>query len=113
MEVKSKLIILCVVMSIILQLASTNNGNIEKPADAKLSRKKRFLSAKKILSSIKGAIKTVVPFVTGVLGLGKGETQNTVQEMKKMMKTEMSEIELCRVEMLMAFLEAKLAMDGM
>ncbi|XP_046344857.2 uncharacterized protein LOC124125572 [Haliotis rufescens] len=109
MEVKSKLIILCVVMSIILQMASTYNGNIKKP-----SRKKRFAFSS-IISGIGGAINTVVPVVRNLLRFGRRETQNAVQEMKKMMKaeeTEMTKEVHGRAEMLMALLEAKLAMDA-
>ncbi|XP_067676130.1 uncharacterized protein [Haliotis asinina] len=111
MGVKSKLIVACLVMSVILQMASTDNDGIRKPVASKVSRKKKSIGS--IISGIGGAISTVIPFVRDLLGGRRADTERNVEEMKRTMEAEKMTEELhCRAEMLLAVLEAKLQMDA-
>ncbi|XP_046549194.1 uncharacterized protein LOC124259143 [Haliotis rubra] len=111
MGVRSDVLIVCVVMSIILQMASTDRDGIGKPMDSKLSRKKRAVGS--IIAGIAGAIPTVLPFVRDLLSSRRADTEKAVEEMKKAMETEkMTEKLNGRAEMLLAVLQAKMAMDA-
>ncbi|XP_048240505.1 uncharacterized protein LOC124127201 isoform X2 [Haliotis rufescens] len=116
MRVQSKYILACVVMSVILQTA-TSHKDVRNSDDSKLNRNKRaFGSLLKIGSQLlgpilSGPVDAFGNFLSSIFGLGGRESARDAEELRKQMELEkekMTKEEHKRAEMVLALLQANM-----